>query len=101
MQPIDYQGTETLSFLQIDSLNGLAKGTAFRLFKRCESALVEGRDYFYLPESAHAAFIQTLKDQGSIYQTTRHLVLLTRAGYQRMQGMSGRGEVGSIANTQP
>lgn len=88
MQPIDYQGMETLSFRQIDSLNGLAKGTAFRLFKRCESVLVEGQDYFYLPESAHAAFIQVLKDQGSIYQTTRHLVLLTRAGYQRMQGMN-------------
>ncbi|TVP88734.1 MAG: hypothetical protein EA348_10095 [Pseudomonadaceae bacterium] len=85
MNPIDYQGIETLSFRQIDSMNGLVKGTAFRLFKRCESELEEGRDYFYLSDASHSAFIETLKDAGSIYQSTRHLVLMTRVGYERMQ----------------
>ncbi|SDU29354.1 hypothetical protein [Halopseudomonas salegens] len=93
MQPIVYQGVEALSFRQIDDMNGLAKGTAFRLFKRCRDQLEEGRDYYYLPDASHGDFIESLKVAGSIYLTTRHLVLVTRVGYERMQGLKGRENV--------
>ncbi len=94
MQPIVYQGVETLSFRQIDDMNGLTKGSAFRLFKRSENRLEEGRDYYYLSDASHSAFIESLKVAGSIYPTTRHLVLVTRVGYERMQGSRARENVG-------
>jgi len=83
-KPINFDGVETLSFRQIDDLNGFVKGTAFRLFKRAGSDLMEGRDYYYLPASSHGAFIESLRALGSIYSSTRHLVLITRSGYGRM-----------------
>ena len=49
MQPIVHANTETLSLRQLDELNALPKGTSFRLFRRCEQQLEEGRDFFYLP----------------------------------------------------
>ncbi|MBS3805326.1 MAG: hypothetical protein KGY54_12315 [Oleiphilaceae bacterium] len=85
MKPIDFEGTETLSFRQIDAVNGFAKGTAFRLFKRWRSELTEGCDYYYLPASSHGAFIESLKAEGKVYTRTIHLVLITRSGYECMQ----------------
>ncbi|MCK8515084.1 hypothetical protein M0534_01890 [Methylonatrum kenyense] len=88
--PIEHDGVQTLSFRQIDGLNGFAKGTAFRLFKRCRAELREGQDYFYLPAASHPALIESLKTDGRIYRGTTHLVLVTRSGYERMQRLTVR-----------
>ncbi|TDT41742.1 ORF6N domain-containing protein [Halospina denitrificans] len=88
MEPIDYNGTPTLSFRQVDSMNGFTKGTTFRLFKRAGDALQEGRDFFYLPASEYSEWIGTLRAAGRIYPSSRHLVLLTREGYERLQDLS-------------
>ena len=85
IEPIDYDGVETLSFRQIDSMNGVPKGTAFRFFKRVRGELTEGRDYYYLPLDSHGAFIQSLRETEQIYHSTTHLVLITRSGYERLQ----------------
>jgi len=83
--PIPFAGTDTLSFRQIDEMNSLVKGTTFRLFKRCADQLVEGEDFFYLPNEAHGEMIESLKATGQIYRRTTHLVLITAAGYGRLQ----------------
>lgn len=85
---IQYAGQETLSFKQLDELNGVQKGTAFRAFKRRRDQLVEQTDYFYLPGTDHEAFIESLKGAGQIYRSTTNLVLLTRHGYQRLLSLS-------------
>lgn len=87
MDPIDYNGTATLSFRQIDELNGVSKGTTFRLFKRAGNALQQDRDFFYLPASMYGDWIETLRSEGRIYPSSRHLVLLTREGYERLQSL--------------
>lgn len=85
---IRYAGQETLSFKQLDELNGVQKGTAFRAFKRRRDQLVEQVDYFYLSGTEHEAFIESLKGAGLVYRSTTHLVLLTRDGYQRLLSLS-------------
>ena len=82
---IRYANTDTLSLRQLDELNGLPKGTSFRAFKACSDELVEGKDYFLLPAGDHEGLINELKAAGQIYATTVNLVLLTRAGYQRLR----------------
>lgn len=86
MQPIIYQGVATLSFLQLDRLNGLPKGSAFRAFKAVRTELCEGRDYFYLDGGEHGAWIEQLREQGCVYAGSPNLVLITREGYARMRG---------------
>ena len=88
VDPIRFAGTETLSLRQLDELNGLPKGSSFRWFKACEAELVEGRDYFHLPAGEHQAFIDRLRSAGQIYASTRHLLLLTRSGYQYLRTRS-------------
>tara|TARA_R110000782_G_scaffold85080_1_gene165559 strand:+ start:484 stop:882 length:399 start_codon:yes stop_codon:yes gene_type:complete len=83
--PIVHNGIETLSFRQIDQLNQLAKGTTFKLFKADRQELVEECDYFYLPASSYSKQIEALKSTGQIYVTTVNLVLLTRAGYDKLR----------------
>lgn len=84
--PIVHAGTETLSFCQIDRLNDLPKGAAFRLFKASRPELLEGHDYFYLPASSNAQLIDSLKATSQVYAATVNLVLLTPAGYAKLQG---------------
>ena len=88
MKPIDYDGTPTLSFRQADVLNGFSKGTTFRLFKRAGSALQKGRDFFYFPAPQYSEWIETLRAEGKVYPSTRHLVLLSRDGYERLQQLT-------------
>jgi len=85
IEPIDFDGVEALSFRQIDSMNGVPKGTAFRFFKRVRGELTEGRDFYYLPQHSHGAFIQSLRETEQIYHGTHHLVLITRSGYERLR----------------
>ena len=92
VEPIDFNGVETLSFRQIDVMNDFSKGTAFRLFKRCRGELNEGGDYYYLPNHRYGGLIQSLKESGQVYRNTTHLVLITRTGYARLQRLnSGTG----------
>ena len=84
MQPIRFVDTDTLSLRQLDELNHAPKGTAFRVFRRCEVQLEEGKDFFYLAADQHKALIEALKASGQIYATTVNLVLLSQSGYQRM-----------------
>lgn len=88
VNPIIFAGTETLSLRQLDELNNLPKGTSFRWFKACDAELVEGRDYYYLPADSHAELIEQLRVAGQIYTSTRHLLLLTRNGYQHIRARS-------------
>ncbi|SDS35537.1 ORF6N domain-containing protein [Halopseudomonas litoralis] len=88
--PIHFAGSDTLSLRQLDELNGLSKGTSFRWFKACEAELSEGVDYFYLPADEFPELIDSLKASGQIYASTRHLLLLTRRGYECMRARSTR-----------
>lgn len=88
MTPIFYAGVDTLSLRQLDLLNAAPKGTAFKAFRRCESQLREGVDYFYLPADKHAELIAQLKESQQVYATTVNLLLLTRVGYGRLQQLS-------------
>lgn len=84
MDFIRFSDNDTLSFRQIDEHSGVPKGTAFRAFKRGRHLLVEGEDYFYLAEDANAETIARLRDEGRIYPTTVHLVLITELGYRKL-----------------
>ena len=90
VDPIIFAGTETLSLRQLDELNNVPKGTSFRWFKACDTELVEGKDYYYLPADSHAELIEQLREAGQIYASTRHLLLLTRNGYQHIHARSQR-----------
>lgn len=83
---IRFRDCDTLSLRQVDELNGVRKGTAFRHFKARRGTLVEERDYFHLDAGAHAGFIGQLRRQGRIYASTRHVVLLTESGYRQLSG---------------
>lgn len=82
--PLHYAGREVLTLRQLDRLNDVPKGTSFRAFKRVREQLVEGRDFFHLDASDHAAYIDSLRRRGLVYESTIHLVLLTPEAYQRM-----------------
>lgn len=75
----------TLSFRQLDELNGLNKGSCFKLFKQQQAQLHEGSDYYYLPAQMYGEWIATLKAAGQIYASTVHLVLLSRSGYAKLK----------------
>ncbi len=85
MQFIDFRGQSTLSFRQLDELNGLPKGSTFRRFKHLRDRLEPGIDYLYLATDEAPEFIEGLRREGRIYPGTRHLVLITERGYRRMQ----------------
>lgn len=89
MQFITYQGHNTLSLRQLDQLNGVPKGTTFRLFKRCDS-LQEGQDFLYLAADAAPEQIRAWREAGLIYPATVNVVLLTETGYRKLQTMAGR-----------
>ncbi|MGM0552707.1 MAG: hypothetical protein ACQETK_02700 [Pseudomonadota bacterium] len=83
-EPIVYQARATLSLRQIDQWNGVPKGTAFRLFKARKDQMVEGRDFFHIPEGAHPALTEGLRVDGRIYPTTVHVLLLTAGACAQM-----------------
>lgn len=85
MQSIHFNGEATLSFRQIDELNGFRKGTAFRVFKHAGQELKEGTDYYYLPQNRYQQYIDQLSRTGCIYASTNHLVLITRSGYEKLK----------------
>jgi hypothetical protein len=89
---IRFGGRDTLSLRQIDELNNVPKGTAFRRFKARQASLAEGSDFFRLDAAVHAGRIAELRAGGRIYASTVHLVLLTESGYRRLlQPLPDRG----------
>ena len=88
---IDYQGRRTLSFRQVDELNGLPKGSAFRLFKHFQVEMREGSDYFYLDAAGNQSFIESLRRDGKVYPATINLVLITEDGYRLLRRSAGHG----------
>ncbi len=87
MQFIPWNGHNTLSLRQLDELNGVPKGTTFRLFKRCD-ALREGEDFFYLAAEEAPRQIEAWRQAGLIYPATVNVVLVTEAGYRKLQAMA-------------
>ncbi len=85
MEFIEFQGKNTLSLRQLDALNGVAKGTSFRRFRAREHRLREDEDYFLLDARAHAALIEGLRARGLIYPATVNCLLITEAGYRKLQ----------------
>lgn len=84
ISPITFAGVETLSLRQLDELNRVPKGTSFRVFKANQAQLVEGVDYFYLDAGQQGALIDQLKLEQRVYLGSRHVLLVTRAGYKRL-----------------
>jgi hypothetical protein len=83
-RPVEIAGEPTLSFRQLDRLNGVPKGTSFRCFKRVRERLREGRDYFILDAVRDAELIAALRARGDAYPTPAHVVLLTQTAYHLM-----------------
>ncbi len=85
---IRFRGRDTLSLRQLDELNHVPKGTTFRRFKACRADLVEGQDFFRLDAGEHSPLLDSLREEGRIYPSSVHVVLLTESGYQRLMGAS-------------
>ncbi len=86
--PLQHAGRDVLTLRQVDRLNGVAKGTSFRAFKRVRDQLIEERDFFRLDASEHGRYIEALRRQGLIYESTIHCVLLTHTAYRHMRRYS-------------
>ncbi|MDR9432658.1 MAG: ORF6N domain-containing protein [Spiribacter sp.] len=93
-QPFHYQGQAVLTLRQIDRMNGVIKGSAFRAFKRVADTLIEGEDYFVLAmdelktrsadpalNALHAAMLSA----DALYPSSRVVVLITQTAYARLQ----------------
>ena len=70
----DYSGW--LSLREIDTGLGLAKGSAFRAFKRLLPQLLEGRDFLVLDHQHHGALAARLHAAGRLYRSSVNPVLL-------------------------
>ncbi|HUP92635.1 MAG TPA: hypothetical protein VM074_10345 [Solimonas sp.] len=70
---------EWASLRELDGLEGVDKGCAFRAFKRLEAGLVEGRDYALLHHGDDAVAIAALRRAGRIYASSVNIVLLAPA----------------------
>lgn len=84
--PFQHDGHPVLTLRQLDRLNNVPKGTAFRAFKRARATLVEGRDFFVLDPERDAGRIAELKAAGLAYDSSHRVVLLTAAAYEVMRG---------------
>jgi len=84
LRAIRFRGQDTLSLRQLDELNQVPKGTTFRRFKACRAGLVEGRDFFRLDAGEHSDWLASLREEGLIYPSSVHVVLLTESGYRRL-----------------
>ena len=85
--------TPVLTLRQIDQMNAVAKGTAFRAFKRAEPTLEEGVDYFVLDihapgGEAAESLLQRLNAAGALYPSSRVAVLISEKAYARMQAIA-------------
>lgn len=67
---------------ELDARLGLAKGAAFRAFKR--SAFAEGADFRVLDATSQASEIDALRRAGRIYRGSVNVVLLSPAAAERL-----------------
>ena len=91
--PFAYRGVEVWTLRQVDRASDVPKGTAFRAFKRCLSALVEDRDFFVETiaapsDEATARLLVRMRDAGALYQSSQAAILVTRAACTQMQGVA-------------
>ena len=84
MEFIPYRGCNTLSLRQIDTLNGVPKGTTFRAFKHC-AALREDEDFFLVTAEESPETVSAWREAGLIYPASVSVVLLTEDGYRKLQ----------------
>ena len=93
-QPFYYRDQAVLTLRQIDRLNQVAKGTAFRAFKRSEAELTQGRDFFVLSVSATNtqalepmpdALRAELEAADALYSSSQVAILVTQNAYARLQ----------------
>lgn len=95
-----HQKKATLTFRQLDEWNGSPKGTVFRRFKTALGQLLEGRDFFRIDGHAARAQVDDLRQQGRLYPSSVHAILLTASGYRQLMRrdlanhQSGREEEG-------
>lgn len=83
----DYPATTTLA--ELDRIGGLAKGSAFRAFKRLEAELLEGKDFTLLTAASDAAGIKKLKAEGRVYASSIIVVLLAPDAAQKILAAMG------------
>lgn len=88
-----YRDTPVLTLRQIDQMNAVAKGTAFRAFKQAELELIEGEDYFVIaiatpPDPAAAALLEKLRAMDALYASSQVAILITEKAYARMQAVA-------------
>jgi hypothetical protein len=67
--------TDWVSLRELDERLGLAKGAAFRAFKR--AGLTEGRDFRVLDATRDAAEIAQLRARDRIWRSSVNVVLLS------------------------
>lgn len=77
------------TFQELDRGAGLAKGSAFRAFKRLLPELREGRDFIVLDARRDQARIAALRAQGKIYVSSRNVVLLDAATAAKLRAILG------------
>ena len=73
----DYLGWR--SFRELDQTSGMAKGSAFKVFKRIEQGLEESHDYVLLRLQDQRDLIETLRSSQRIYASSMNVVLLSPA----------------------
>ena len=88
-----YHNTPVLTLRQIDQMNAVAKGVAFRAFKQAEASLNEGEDYFVIdmaapPGQAAAVLLERLRAADALYASSQVAILITEKAYARMQAVA-------------
>lgn len=58
----------------------------FRHFKAALGQLLEGKDFYRIDGHTARAEVENLRQQGRLYPSSVHAILLTASGYQRLMG---------------
>ncbi len=93
MPPAHYRGVEVLTLRQVDTMNGVPKGTTFRAFKQIEPDLIEGQDFFVInlhsPGDEEAVtLIRHLNETQALYASSQVAVLISEKAYARLQAVA-------------
>lgn len=72
-------GADWITLRELDEAETAAKGSAFRAFRRIESAWTETRDFRVLDHENDRAAIDALRASRRIYTSTVNLLLLSPA----------------------
>jgi hypothetical protein len=69
---------------ELDAQAGVAKGTAFRAFKRLSPDWAEARDYRVLSPDTQSGAIEALRAAGRLYGASRVAILLSPGAAQQV-----------------